>query len=1200
MAATVTTAIEPNAPYSASKAGSVNNNITISSVPASSSDRSDRINKRQYSSGSSVSGGNGPLQKPPGLTATPVSTMLATVSTTTTTTTTFYSGVKLAPPVLSASVEGVERRALDQKAWYIIQVFPCDIEILSPTTDNSKAIANCAIKTYSSRNAATGAIGQNSAVTKTSIPRKPYKIYRRYEDVADFADQLEEEMATLTSQMQGLTTSTSASTTDVTASFPSTSSVGETKSTASDLSAFAENGAPTVPLMNSGSNCSMHNINMGTSPGLSAQITFNNLHALPRLKSCLVLFVTKAVCLRRKEEIDRYLQELFAVGPIITQSRLVAEFFGIWKTDMEIHLRQEDRDPLALHPMLPTLATTTLLASKGGSQGVQDQETLADEEEEETPDCTNKQELQRQDDEEDQALTAFAAGHSNRSSVSSTAGSPARRLSDALLPDVSEETDISRSSSTASSNSSSSAFSDSRLQQQLDNSSETTKMAAAHPSSYVASQTEPLTPIKTQLSRKNSSAWSAAQECIVCDSGRHSSDRDIDSEMVSPTTETAAPVPSLIQNKSSSDQSTLLTAIESNIMSRMAAATTTEGDGVIDITTRTIKRLKSLRRTNSSHSQKQQQGLQGAAQDAISRADSTSTTVTTAATATATANIGQMPTTGNTRPKVMKRSKTIVFRPEVTMQPLSSKNVIPPWNRIPAVAGNTADSSLPISPISPIGLGGLNQGNESSSATANTFLDIEERPRKLTLTHSKTMSAIPTMHTLSTWGIGQNDSGSIRASGSNNSPSNALSTQSDNSNALNGRSSASDSGFRARSKSISSASSATPLVAPWNRAHSYTETNMHLHSLIKVSSGQPSSSHPQSSLSATSKTTYIPLELGRAFHKKDGVLQKSSHIMPYSTKSSSNMSSNLNSPISKLPLLTQPSEARNKASFDLDVQQVVVKNKGSKRLGMTHSVSAPGGFLTASFTAPTAGSSETCPLETESAALSGNDSSHHVKATATLIKKRPPRRESTGGLHSPPMSTKQPVGILKNTQSGNYNGSRKSSLTIPSIANMFPVQSPTTSPAFKPTITTTAIHGSGPIHHGSGLSIATTFKIVLNADTIVALQVHEDKDFVLTLEELKARVTGKLLKSNIELPDKFDLIWVMSTSSSSTSNSAPNTPVSPSTSSSTASTAFSSASASSASIHHMLDPGVALRTDEDLKRAIQSCRSRKVTLRCAL
>lgn len=80
------------------------------------------------------------------------------------TTTTFYSGVKLAPPVQSASIEELGRRSGDQKVWYTIQVFPCHLVIPG--------------------NGGT-------------ILRKPYRIYRRYEDVADFADQLEEEFPAL-------------------------------------------------------------------------------------------------------------------------------------------------------------------------------------------------------------------------------------------------------------------------------------------------------------------------------------------------------------------------------------------------------------------------------------------------------------------------------------------------------------------------------------------------------------------------------------------------------------------------------------------------------------------------------------------------------------------------------------------------------------------------------------------------------------------------------------------------------------------------------------------------------------------------------------------------------------------------------------------------------------------------------------------
>lgn len=107
------------------------------------------------------------------------------------TTTTFYSGVKLAPPVLSASVEQLERRSSDQKIWYTIQVCPCNLTIITPASTSASTSASSS--TGPAIGASFGGCSGGSGGAVTSIPRKPYKIYRRYEDVADFADQLEEE-----------------------------------------------------------------------------------------------------------------------------------------------------------------------------------------------------------------------------------------------------------------------------------------------------------------------------------------------------------------------------------------------------------------------------------------------------------------------------------------------------------------------------------------------------------------------------------------------------------------------------------------------------------------------------------------------------------------------------------------------------------------------------------------------------------------------------------------------------------------------------------------------------------------------------------------------------------------------------------------------------------------------------------------------
>ncbi|KAF9139217.1 hypothetical protein BGX30_008235 [Mortierella sp. GBA39] len=253
------------------------------------------------------------------------------------TTTTFYSGVKLAPPVLSASVEQLERRASDQKVWYTIQVCPCDLTIITPASTSASTSASSS--TGPEMGTSSGGCSGGSGGTVTSIPRKPYKIYRRYEDVADFADQLEEEFTGrmvapsagigLQHDAKDYPNAASTATSTSGGGFGSSSYCVNGNMPGSGSIAFTEKG-----MMDGGA---------------SATNTNNNTVTLPRLKSRLVLFVTKAVCLQRKEELDRYLQELFILGPIIAHSRLVAEFFGIWKTDMEVHLSQEDRDPLALH-----------------------------------------------------------------------------------------------------------------------------------------------------------------------------------------------------------------------------------------------------------------------------------------------------------------------------------------------------------------------------------------------------------------------------------------------------------------------------------------------------------------------------------------------------------------------------------------------------------------------------------------------------------------------------------------------------------------------------------------------------------------------------------------------------------------------------------------------------------------------------------
>lgn len=71
------------------------------------------------------------------------------------------SSAKLACGVSAAAVEGYERREADQCVWYTIRVYPCSVT------------------------AREGA--------PMPIPCKSYSVYRRYEDVVQFAERLEAE-----------------------------------------------------------------------------------------------------------------------------------------------------------------------------------------------------------------------------------------------------------------------------------------------------------------------------------------------------------------------------------------------------------------------------------------------------------------------------------------------------------------------------------------------------------------------------------------------------------------------------------------------------------------------------------------------------------------------------------------------------------------------------------------------------------------------------------------------------------------------------------------------------------------------------------------------------------------------------------------------------------------------------------------------
>jgi len=193
---TATTTFEPKSPHHVPKLHGSKNVSREPSIP--------RSRHESISHGASV------IQS---TTATVSGTTIAGTlpAPTVSTSTTFYSGVKLAPPVKSASVEGVERRTSDQKIWYTIQVYPYDLTIPSCANGGNSETARAGgvrggdgakrvgrdLKTNSITRPADTATGSSSGSAGMSFSRKPYKIYRRYEDVADFADQLEEELPRL-------------------------------------------------------------------------------------------------------------------------------------------------------------------------------------------------------------------------------------------------------------------------------------------------------------------------------------------------------------------------------------------------------------------------------------------------------------------------------------------------------------------------------------------------------------------------------------------------------------------------------------------------------------------------------------------------------------------------------------------------------------------------------------------------------------------------------------------------------------------------------------------------------------------------------------------------------------------------------------------------------------------------------------------
>ncbi|KAG0275339.1 hypothetical protein BGZ95_008911 [Linnemannia exigua] len=892
---------------------------------------------------------------------------------------------------------------------------------------------------------------------------------------------------------------------------------------------------------------------------------------------------------------------------------------------MEVHLSQEDRDPLALHSVA---AVTTVFdnenkhTDKDGSMDHDHQEEF-----DYAPEAKNGGGAAGGEEEEsmrDGPTTSAGLPVSKTTMRDSSSPSALRALSPSPLPPPIPSNHASsalEAEALPTYKSSSLPMVDPTLPSTNSQSSSTAASMKKMNSIYLASPS--LSPSPSAYEPQDM-GWTPSLSTLLPLTSETGD--DVDAEMASPI-EPTAPIPF---------GHTHLDPITDGYESGAG----TETETIADLTTRTIKKFKSLRRAHtSSHSRQQQQQQQ----DSNYQEDAHPSPPVRSGSISRPSGGGTdtVPSTPS-KAKIMKRSKTIVFRPEVTMQPLSSKNVIPPWNRIPSFANSNTNNgnsnsnnagAVPISPISPTTPHSATTMSLSSEhSTPNTatsdhhtasptsfdmddqYYQQQQQPRKLGMSQSKTMSSISTTPS---WSFGNTNNSATAdtaatavVAATTEHPTlpagslaalsfSAMSTNSSNSagrSSLNRNGSISNTG--ARSMSISSGiTPTTTLVAPWNRANAHGETNTHLHSLIKIS-GQLSPSLQ----SPTMNSPFIPVELGRSFHKKESQAQKSP--------------SNRGAKDRAVPVLTHPPEARNRNPETTSLSFLggsggVKGGSGgggsgggggrARKPGMTHSVSAPGGFLPImTVSAPDTSSSPSSDDVSE--AVSTEDASR-ASVKAAVTKKRV-------SLHSPSLSTKQPIGILKNAQ----RGARKASLTVPG-AVMFPVQSSLTtslavssamgsasalsSPSSSPS--TTPIPPGGGGTHGAG-TLATTFKIVMDADTIVALQVLEDSSFVLTMPELRSRVKAKLTKSNIQLPDKFDLLWTAPTNSMTLASPSPSPlPLpSPLTPTSGMSAMSIHQTANAVAVAAALDQGVMLKTDEDLHRAIHASRNHKVTLRCVL
>lgn len=218
------------------------------------------------------------------------------------------SGVKLAPPIFTASVTSFEKRTSDDKVWYTVEVVPK---------------AN---------------IIESRSGVKHPMNRKPYEIFRRYEDFCEFAQRLNSKFPRLYgSSHYEKDTFSGLHVYSESISTPSRSTLLSKSLSESQLYTKTTTAVQTDP----------------DSPGSDSIVS------LPKIKPLWwwTLFRgNKAACVNKQDLFNHFVKALFQFPAIITNSSVVIEFFGIWKQDVDYKLVHNMNDPVALStPMFKIL-----------------------------------------------------------------------------------------------------------------------------------------------------------------------------------------------------------------------------------------------------------------------------------------------------------------------------------------------------------------------------------------------------------------------------------------------------------------------------------------------------------------------------------------------------------------------------------------------------------------------------------------------------------------------------------------------------------------------------------------------------------------------------------------------------------------------------------------------------------------------------